>query len=146
MLLKQNAKFKHNLDGNVGSQSNSYTRLIVELQFIANSTRPDIAYALSKLSSYTANPSMQHVTMLKRVLQYLSGTRLYRITYHNILGHPNQFFGYADASFANANDLKSTTGYVFKMSRGAITWYSKKQTVTALLTMKAEYIALSKAT
>ena len=145
MLLEHNAKFKPNLDGNVGSHSNSYTRLMGELQFIANATRPDIAYAVSKLSSYTANPSMQHVTMLKRVLQYLSGTRLYRITYHNILGHPNQFFGYADASFTNADDLKSTTGYVFKMSRGAITWYSKKQTVTALLTMKAEYIALSEA-
>ena len=109
-------------------------------------TRPDIAYAVSKLSSYTANPSMQHVTMLKRVLQYLSGTRSYGITYHDVLGHPNQFFGYADALFANANNLKSTTGYVFKMSSSMITWYSKRQSVTALSTMEAEYIALSEAT
>jgi hypothetical protein len=121
MPLEHNAKFELNPDGNIGNHSNSYARLMGKLQFIANTTRPDIAYAVSKLSSYTANPSMQHVTMLKRVLQYLSGTRSYRITYHNVLGHPNQFFGYADALFANANDLKSTTGYVFKMSSGAIT-------------------------
>ena len=146
MLLEHNTKFEPNPDGNVGSRSNSYARLMGELQFIANATRPDIAYAVSKLSSYTANPSMQHVTMLKRVLRYLSGTRLYGIMYHNVLGHLNQFLGYANASFTDADDLKSTTGYVFKMSGGAITWYSKKQSVTALSTMEAEYIALSKAT
>ena len=117
-----------------------------KLQFIANAMRPDIAYAVSKLSSYTANPSMQHVTMLKRVLRYLSGTRSYGITYHDVLGHLNQFLGYANTLFADADNLKSTTRYVFKMSGGAITWYSKKQSVTALLTMEAEYIALSKAT
>ena len=146
MPLEHNAKFKPNLDGNIGNRSSSYARLMGELQFIANATRPDIAYAVSKLSSYTANPSMQHVTMLKRVLRYLSGTRSYGITYHDVLDHPNQFFGYADTSFADADDLKSTTGYVFKMSGGAITWYSKKQSVMALSTMEAEYIALSEAT
>jgi len=68
MPLEHNTKFKPNLDGNVGSRSNSYARLMGELQFIANATRPDIAYTVSKLSSYTANPSIQHMTMLKRVL------------------------------------------------------------------------------
>jgi hypothetical protein len=97
MLLKHNAKFKLNLNRNAGSRSNLYTRLMGKLQFIANATRPDIAYAVSKLLSYTANPSMQQVTILKRVLQHLSEPRLYRIMYHNILGHPNQFFGYAKA-------------------------------------------------
>ena len=68
MLLEHNAKFELNPDGNVGNRSNSYARLMGELQFIANAMRLDIAYVVSKLSSYTANPSMQHVTMLKRVL------------------------------------------------------------------------------
>jgi hypothetical protein len=146
MPLEHNAKFQPNLDRNAGNCSNLYARLIGKLQFIVNAMRPDIAYMVSKLSSYTANPSMQHMTMLKRVLQYLSGTRSYGITYHNVLGHPNQFFGCANASFADPDDLKSTTGYVFKMSSGAIAWYSKKQSVMALLTMEAEYIALSEAT
>jgi len=133
MPLEHNAKFELNLDGNIGNHSNSYARLMGELQFIANAMRPDIAYVVSKLSSYTANPSMQHVTMLKRVLRYLSGTRLYGITYHNVLDYPNQFFGYADTSFTDADDLKSTTGYVFKMSGGAITWYSKKAISNGLI-------------
>jgi hypothetical protein len=66
--------------------------------------------------------------------------------YGDVLDHPNHFFGYADASFTNIDDLKSTTGYVFKMAGGTITWYSRKQSVTALSTMEAEYIALSEAT
>jgi hypothetical protein len=57
----------------------------------------------------------------------------------------NLFHGYADAAFANCEDLKSTTGYVFLSSGGAITWKSKKQTVIALSTTESEYVALSEA-
>src|SRR6266853_2825432 len=86
---------------------------------------------------------IQHITTLKRMLRYLSGTRSYAITYNNVLDHPNHFFGYADAAFANADDQKSTSGYVFMMAGGAITWFSKKQSITALSSTEAEYIALS---
>jgi hypothetical protein len=90
---------------------------------------------------------MQHVTALKCVLRYLhvSGMRTYAITYNDILDHPNHFYSYSDATFANADDQKSTSRYVFMMARGAITWFSKKQSITALSSMEAEYIALSKA-
>jgi len=70
-----------NPDGNEGSQSNSYARLLGELQFLANATCPDISYAVGRLASYTANPSMQHMGMLKRILRYLKGTRDHAITY-----------------------------------------------------------------
>ena len=65
MPLDPNVTLEPNLDGNVGDRSNSYAQLIGELQFIANATRPDIAHAISKLSAYTANPTMQHVLALK---------------------------------------------------------------------------------
>jgi hypothetical protein len=110
-----------------------------------NATRPDITFAISQLLSYTVNPTMQHISVLKHVLCYLSGTRSYSIMYNNILGHPNYFFGYADASFSSTEDLKSITGYVFMMAGGAITWFSKKQSITAMSTTEAEYIALSEA-
>jgi hypothetical protein len=89
MPLDPNVMLEPNLDRGTGDRSNSYTRLIGKLQFIANAMRPDIAHAISKLSSYTANPFMQHVTALKWVLRYLSGTKSYGITYNNVLGHPN---------------------------------------------------------
>ena len=88
---------------------------------------------------------MQHISALKHVLRYLSGTRSYRITYGNILGHPNSFLRYTDIAFMNSNEQKSTTGYVFMMAGGAITWHSKKQSITALSSTEAKYIALSEA-
>jgi hypothetical protein len=77
MPLDLNVKIGLNPDGNEGNRSNSYAQLLGELQFIANATRPDIAFAVNRLASYTANPSMQHQTAIKSVLRYLSGTRTY---------------------------------------------------------------------
>ena len=144
--LDANVPIGPNPDGNEGNRSNSYARLLGELQFIANATRPDITYALNKLASYTANPSMIHVTALKRVLRYLSGTRNYGITYNaDPKNNKEIFYGFADAAYKNADDLKSTTGYVFIAADGAITWRSKKQSITALSSTEAEYVALSEA-
>jgi len=76
------------------------------------------------------------------VLRYLSGTRSYGITYSDVLGHPNYFFSYADTAFANTDNQKSTTSYVFMIAGGTVTWYSKWQSITALSLTEAEYIAL----
>ena len=114
-----------------------------ELKWVANTTRPDITYAVNKLATYTANPSLQHVTTLKQILQYLTRTKNFGITYqidpnnNNSIGNSSNLF--------YANELKSTSGYVFLASGGAITWISKKQTMRALSSTKAEYIAISEA-
>jgi hypothetical protein len=57
----------------------------------------------------------------------------------------NNFYGFADASYASADDRKSISGYVFLSNSGAITWGSKKQTTIALSSTEAEYVALSEA-
>jgi len=57
----------------------------------------------------------------------------------------NLFCGYADAAFANAYDHKSMTSYIFLAAGGAIMWKLKKQTIIALSSMEAEYMALSDA-
>jgi len=54
--------------------------------------------------------------------------------------------GYCDADWAgDLDNRKSTSGYVFKVSKGAITWSSKKQPCVALSTDEAEYVALASA-
>jgi hypothetical protein len=148
MPLDPNVKFEPNPDGNEGDRSNAYARVLGELQFLANATRPDISYAVSRLASYTANPSLTHTGALKRILRYLAGTKSHGITY-SALPHKNRntnlFHGFADAAYANADDCKSTSGYVFLEGGGAISWMSKKQSVIALSSTEAEYIALSEA-
>ena len=63
--LDTNIKLEPNPDGNKGNHSNSFAHLLGELQFLANCTRPDIAFAVNQLASYTANPSLQHFIAVK---------------------------------------------------------------------------------
>jgi hypothetical protein len=117
-LMDTNDKVGPNPDGNEGNRSNSYAQLLGELQFLVNATCPDISLAVNKLSAYTANPSLKHTGMLKRILRYLAGTKNYVITYskyspQRILEGENMFHGYADAAYANTDDFKLTSGYVF---------------------------------
>ena len=52
--------------------------------------------------------------------------------------------GYTDASWiANLGDNLSTTGWVFTLGGGAVSWGSKKQTCISHSTMEAEFIALA---
>ena len=78
--LDHNFQIEPNPDGNQGSHSNSYVCLLRELQWVTNVTRPSIVYAINKLATYTANPSLQHVGILKCILHYLAGTKNLSIT------------------------------------------------------------------
>jgi len=85
------------------------------------------------------------------VLRYLKGTQNYGITYRDqnnrLIGpvNSNIFYGFSDADFANTEDQKSISGYIFLANMDTITWMSKKQSTIALSTTEAEYVALSEA-
>ena len=147
MPMDLNVELRPNPDGNDGNRSNSYARLLGELQYLANATRPDIAYAVNRLAAYTANPSLQHISALKRVLRYLCGTKDYGITYRKPSNNKECALcdGYADTAYANSDDLKSMSGCVYMAAAGAVTWRSKKQATIALSSTEAEYVALSEA-
>ncbi|MCI12219.1 G-type lectin S-receptor-like serine/threonine protein kinase RLK1-like, partial [Trifolium medium] len=54
--------------------------------------------------------------------------------------------GYTDASWiSSVGDYKSTTGWIFTLAGGAISWKSKKQTCITLSTMESEFVALASA-
>jgi hypothetical protein len=53
-----------------------------------------------------------------------------------------EIVGYSDSDFAGCLDTdRSTSGYVFKLAGGAISWCSSKQTVMTSSTMYAEFVA-----
>nr|GEV36279.1 zinc finger, CCHC-type [Tanacetum cinerariifolium] len=102
-------KFQHN-KGTPVSQL-EYSRAIGCLMYAMISTRPDIAFAVGKLSRYTSNPSALHWQALGRVFQYLKKTMNYGLTYS---GYPSVIEGYSDASWINnMEDHSSTSGWVF---------------------------------
>ena len=120
------------------SQYGNYVSLTGSLMYAAIGTRPDIAYAVNKLCSFNSNLDLVHWTAAKRVLRYLRGTKELGITYTNG-GMKGEFYGYTNASFTNNHDLTLTSGNVFILNGGTITWSSKKELTPALSTAEAEF-------
>lgn len=120
-----------------------YAECVGALMYISSCTRPDIAYAVSTLARAMSKPTQRHWTIAKGVLRYLSATKSHGITY-GLSDLPLQ--GWTDSDYAACKDSrKSRSGHVFTLYGGAITWSSKLQTVIALSTAEAEYIAASHA-
>ncbi|KAJ0522114.1 putative RNA-directed DNA polymerase [Helianthus annuus] len=122
---------------------NMYRILMGCLMYLTN-TRPDIAFAVSKLSRFMERPKRSHWEAGKRVLRYIKGTLNHGIIYSK--GRKGKLTGYSDSDYAgDTDDSKSTSGYIFHLGSGAIAWQSRKQKVVALSSTEAEYIALSMA-
>jgi len=118
-----------------------YSKVIGCLMYAMTCIRPDIAYDVGRLSRYTSNPSREHWHAVKRVLKYLKETMNYCLTYS---GDSSILEGYTDASWVTyVEDHASTSGWIFNLGGGAISWGSKKQTCIADSTMAAEFIALA---
>ena len=91
------------------------------------------------------NQKKTHLTALKRVLRYLKGTADHGILYQKQKSG-STCVGFSDADWAgDVSDRRSTSGYVFCMNGGVISWKSKKQDCVSLSTAEAEYVALSSA-
>ena len=118
-----------------------YARAIGCLMYAMTSTRPDIAFAVGRLSRYTSNPSHIHWNAIYRVFKYLKGTINYVI---HFTGFPSVLEGFTDASWiTERDDHTSTTGWIFTLGGGAISWGSKKQTCIPDSTMASEFVALA---
>ncbi|GKE17039.1 zinc finger, CCHC-type containing protein, partial [Tanacetum coccineum] len=103
-----------------------YSRAIGCLMYAMTSTKPDIAYAIGRLIKFTSNPSRQHWHAITRVFKYLKGVMNYGLSY---VRYPSVLEAYSDASWINhVEDSSSTSGWVFLLREGAISWAFKKQT------------------
>ena len=115
--------------------------------YLMMGSRPDLAYAIGKLGSFVANPSVDHIGLVKRVFYYVAHTKWLFLRYAPNTGSPDFDYGlngYADSDFAEKSTEKrrSILGYVFYLGNAATSWRSKKQETTATSTTEAEYVAL----
>ena len=123
---------------------NPYAEIVGSLLYISNCTRPDISYAAGMLARFSSAPTVEHMAAAKGVLRYLAGTQHDSLMYKQCINpsSTDEVKGYGDADYAGCKDSRrSTTGYVFRMNGGAVSWCSKRQAVTATSTAEAEYIA-----
>ena len=119
-----------------------YQSAVGTLMYVMLGTRPDIAYAVGIVSQHCTNPNGHHWTAVKRIFRYLAGTRGLGILY----GGGARSKGFCDSDWGGSSDRRSTSGYVFMLNGGAISWASRKQPTVALSSTEAEYIALTQAT
>ena len=74
----------------------------------------------------------------KRILRYIKGT--YHLGLEYQYGGKVQLVGYTDSDWAgDVEERRSTSGYVFHIDSGEISWSSKKQAIVSLSSTKAEY-------
>lgn len=139
-----NVKLRKSDDVSQPVNPSMYQSMVGSLLYAAMATRPDIAQAVSVVSRFNANPNTTHLTAVKRILRYLKGTLNLGLKYQRT--ETGTLIGYSDADWAgDQDDRRSTTGNIFLLAGGAVSWLSKKQATVALSTAEAEYIALSQA-
>eukprot|EP00253_Pinus_taeda_P011335 PITA_11335 len=97
----------------------TYRSIVGSLIFLTHK-RPDITHLVSLVSRYMTNPSEIHMKAAKRIL--------------------------SDSDWGGSlDDRKSTSGNCFSFGSGLVTWNSKKQSVVALSSTEAEYVAVTSA-
>ena len=133
-------------EGNNGRQNaidaGDYRRVVGQLNWLQLTVRPDITFAVHKLSTRVSDPRPQDLAAAKRVLRYLNGTRDVGLCVRG----GGQLIAYVDSDWAtDVETRRSVSGFVIGFVNGRnftpIVWRSKKQTCVAASTCEAEYIA-----
>ena len=105
-------------------------------------TRPDIAFAVTKLAQFAADPLQEHLDKALYICCYLVGTQDYRLTYDG--SSKEGLSACTDSDWASDKDSRcSQSGYFVKLAGGLISWTSRAQKTIALSSTEAEYMALS---
>ncbi|GKE42424.1 hypothetical protein Tco_1469708, partial [Tanacetum coccineum] len=124
-------------------RQSGYASIIGSLRYATDCTRPDIAYDVGLLCRFTSRPGMEHWDAIERVMRYLKRTMNLRLHYNKF---PAVLEGYSDADWNSlSDDSKATSGYIFSIAGGAISWKSKKQTILSQSSMESKIIALATA-
>ena len=136
-----------------------YQQKLGSMLYAATATRPDIAFAVSRLAQFNHDLKQEYHRAADRVIQYLYGTRNRAICYGDIVSGTNDmrdnggsrdgnearsFICANDASFAdNTVDRKSSQGYIMTLFGGPIAWRANKQDTVTTSSTEAELLALS---
>lgn len=119
-----------------------FQTVIGSLLYLMLGTRPDIAFAVTKLAQHSANPSEDHLEKALYICRYLQGTRDYKLEFDGSSGLGLVAFSDSDWG-SDLNDRRSQTGYILKLAGGVFSWNSRAQRSVASSSMDAEYMALS---
>ncbi|KAL5547348.1 hypothetical protein UlMin_007035 [Ulmus minor] len=147
-------------EGDLLPDASLYRRLIGKLLYLTI-TRPDLSYAVNRLSQFLSQPRLPHFKAVQRVLQYVKGTpgqglflpsksevelRAYAESDLSTTAEA-QFKVFSDADWAGcADSRRSISGYCVFLGDSLISWKSKKQATVSRSSAEAEYRSMANAT
>ncbi len=143
--MKESATLETRTDGQASTaERERYQGMIGSIMFSMVETRPDVAFATSVASRFAKNPGHRHMEAVKTILRYLKGSRERGITYGDLDQEDLLLEGYSDSDWAGDRESRrSTSGFIFLLIGGPVSWCSKRQSTVALSSTEAEYIALT---
>lgn len=122
-----------------------YTSVVGSIMYIMVCTRPDLSHAVSIVSRYMSDPGTEHWNAVKWIVRYLKGTSNSGLIYGKA-SEGSGVIGFVDSDYAGDLDSRrSQTGFVFQLNNCTISWKANLQSVVALSTTEAEYMASTKA-
>jgi hypothetical protein len=140
-------------------QIKKYQTIIGKLLYPATQLRADIAFHVGFLARSMSNPTLRHYDYALQIIDYLNTHKNLVMMYKAPEGATKLtvdmfakassmstslgLHAYSDSSFADAEDRKSTSGYLFKLAGGTICHKSVKQKLVTTSTTEAEYVALT---
>src|SRR5690606_6274732 len=128
-----------------------YQQMLGCIMYAMTCTRPDLAFTVSHLSQFSANPTFEHLKALKRVFHYLQKTKSYALEYKGPTSNEDpeqyQLHAYCDADWGgDRQERKSTSGYCLFLGGACIIWASRRQSSIAASSTEAEWMASALAT
>ncbi|MDV3193956.1 MAG: Ty1/Copia family ribonuclease HI, partial [Sweet potato little leaf phytoplasma] len=121
-----------------------YANLVGSLMYGMVCSRPDLAHAMSVVSRYMSNPGRPHWEASKWILRYVKGTSNKGLVFTKSDVEGDILTGFVDSDYAaDLDKRRSLSGYIFTLFGNVVSWRSTLQTVVALSSTEAEYIALA---
>jgi Reverse transcriptase (RNA-dependent DNA polymerase) len=131
-------------DGESMENPHLFRSIVGALQYVTI-TRPDVSFAVNRVSQYMHAPTTAHWMAVKRILRYLKGTVAHGLAIQ--LSSSPTINAFADSDWAGCPDnRRSTTGYLVYFGSNLISWISKKQHTVAISSTEAEYRGLAMVT
>lgn len=125
----------------IPNDDSEFRGLIGIALYIARHSRPDICFAVNKLSQHQGYVTTELKSYARRIIRYLYTTRELKLTYRD--DDSELLRAFVDASYAPEQDCRSISGLLIFHCGDLVAWNTRKQTITVMSSTAAEVVAVS---